>query len=131
MTWWRGVLVLSPCSFLLRHKPCARGLVPAWGQGFAIDPLERPVRERTTGGFQKDECEGGMKRGRPLTAGSEASLRDSIFRMEAQILNLVKESFVTDIEDFRSFASVPKCLFENIRDELFFDSTHRFFRDFL
>lgn len=54
-----------------------------------------------------------------------------LLRLNIKILDLVKKGFVTDIENFSSFGSVPNCFFKNVRDELFFDPIRSLFPDFL
>ena len=49
---------------------------------------------------------------------------------DAEVLDFVKKGFVTDIEDFRSFASVPARFFQNVRYDFLFNSIQRFFSDF-
>ena len=68
----------------------------------------------------------------PRTLGPEKGLITCIRRLfDAEVLDFVKKGFVTDIEDFCSFASVPARFFENVRYDLFFNPIQRLFPDFL
>jgi hypothetical protein len=59
-----------------------------------------------------------------------SSVADIRRLFDAEVLDFVKKGFVTDIEDFRSFASVPARFFENVGYDFFFNPIQRFFPDF-